>query len=395
MNHKGDTVVCIRIESEKVFSTKFQSWLHRLDKSQTISISNSESKVKMRTKLEPYMLDYFFRRLHDAAPLNEAHHKYMQDERKMSTEEIAVRGYCSFPEKPWNVAKFVLEKLPQLEKGKFGIPGFYKNKYGWNIAGSNGIMIPYRNEFNEVVGYQIRVDDPLNDVSINKDNYPTLQARVKKQPNLVQILDDGEILFEKKLTFAEPFIVEREGFTGEVKLVKGQRYFWLSSTHKNEGTGAGNPIPIHIAIPSKELNEWETQKLLDKNKTEYSTLRKAASVWVTEGALKADIAVEHLSKAYSEETLKELGTTMLATPGVNSWRMVIPVLEAMEVKMVNIAFDMDSMRNEQVALQLKEMLKELKKMKIHVNMVMWNIADGKGIDDVFCNLKFPQIKKMF
>nr|WP_285842939.1 DUF3854 domain-containing protein [Rummeliibacillus stabekisii] len=86
---------------------------------------------------------------------------------------------------------------------------------------------------------------------------------------------------------------------------------------------------------------------------------------------------------------------MLAAPGVNSWRMVIPVLEAMEVKTVNIAFDMDSMRNEQVALQLKEMLKELKQMKLHVNMVMWNIADGKGIDDVFCNLKFPQIKKMF
>lgn len=395
VNEKGDTVVCIREESDTVFSSKFQSWVHKLDGNQKVTVDVNHSSYKTRSKLEPYILDHLFRRLHEAAPLNEEHTQYMKDERKMSEKEIAIRGYGSFPDKPWNVADYVLEHFPQIEKVKYGVPGFYKTKYGWNIAGRKGIMIPYRNEFNEIVGYQIRVDHPMNDVSINKDHFPTLQARVKEQPDLVQVLHDGEILFEKHLELGKPLEVEAYGFTGQITLVKGQRYFWLSSANKQEGTGAGDPTPVHVAIPTDELARWEKQKIVDKDKSEYTTLRQAEVVWITEGALKADIAVEHISKAYTAEQLKELGTTMLAVPGVNSWRIVMPVLKAMGTKTVNIAFDMDSMRNPQVALQLKEMIKELKENQLHANMVMWNIADGKGIDDVFSDLKFPQIKKLF
>lgn len=41
-------------------------------------------------------------------------------------------------------------------------------------------------------------------------------------------------------------------------------------------------MPVHVAIPSWELKNWQI-----------GTIHKVETVWVTEGALKADIAVEH------------------------------------------------------------------------------------------------------
>ncbi|MGF9975514.1 DUF3854 domain-containing protein [Viridibacillus arvi] len=398
INEAGDTVVCIREESNIVFSNSFQSWVHKLNEKQNLSVKNSNNfSNKTREKLDSYMLNHFFRRLQEAAPLSDEHTQHMVSERKMSLEEIKVRAYGSFPKNPIKAASYVFDNFHQLEKIPYGVPGFYKGKgnQGWSIAGSNGILIPYRNEYNEVVGYQIRVDNPLNDVSINKERFPGLQARVKQQPNLVQILSDGEVLLERKVELGEVINVEHDGFKGEVKLVKGQRYFWLSSSNKNEGTGAGGPTPIHVAVPTKELKKWEQQVEDNKNSSEYTTLRKCKSVWISEGALKADIAIEHISKVYSEEQLKVLGDTMLAVPGVNSWRMVMPLLEKMEVEKVNIAFDMDSMYNEKVAFQLREMIKELKADNIHASLVMWNSDDGKGIDDLFSQLKYPNIKELF
>lgn len=97
------------------------------------------------------------------------------------------------------------------------------------------------------------------------------------------------------------------GSESGVKLVKGQRYFWLSSASKEDGTGAGDPLPVHVAVPTRQLNSWES-----------STLLKTNAVWITEGALKADIAVEHIIKVNKSEELEVIGSTFLAIPGVNT-----------------------------------------------------------------------------
>ena len=251
-------------------------------------------------------------------------------------------------------------------------------------------MIPYRNEYNEIVGFQIRVDQPLNDVEIDRGTIEDLKARVK-QPNIVQAFVNGEVVFEKSMelgqveqvTYVSPS-PDAQPLTGTVKLVKGKRYFWFSSGNRQNGTGAGDPSPVHVAVPTSQLKTWENGELL-----------KCESVWFTEGALKADISAEHIAKVYTSEELQEIGTTVLAVPGVNTWRTVMPVLENMGVKHVNIAIDMDVMTNPYVEYYLKELAIELKNKGYTANLVIWNGQDGKGIDDVLINRRLPQFRKLF
>ena len=389
INEKGDTVVCIRTESPIVFSQNFQSWIHRLEEKQTHDLEGMQQSIKTNKKVSSNLLDFVYRALLDCTTLQSVHHRHLTNEkRKMKDDEISIRGYRSFPDKPWESVKGITK---QIGYQRFpGIPGFFENQYGWTLAGFEGIMIPYRNEYNEIVGFQIRVDNPLNDVEINRGTIEGLKARVK-QPNVVQAFIDGEIIFEKSMELGQiedVTLVSQSSDTpslhGTVKLVKGQRYFWFSSGNKQNGTGAGDPSPVHVAVPTSQLKSWENGELL-----------KCESVWLTEGALKADISAEHIANVYKPEELQETGTTVLAVPGVNTWRTVMPVLENMGVKHVNIAFDMDVMTNPHVEYYLKELAIELKNKEYSANLVIWNEQDGKGIDDVLINRRLPQFRKLF
>lgn len=388
INEKGDTVVCIRTESPIVFSQNFQSWVHRLEEKQSHDLEGMQQSIKTNKKVPSNLLDFVYRSLMDCTTLKTEHHSHLMNEkRKMQEEEISIRGYRSFPQKPWEIVKEITKKIGY--KRFSGIPGFFENQYGWTLAGSEGIMIPYRNEYNEIVGFQIRVDNPLNDVEINRGMIEGLKARVK-QPNIVQAFIEGEIVFEETMQLGQVEEVSvlspssGESMLGSVKLVKGQRYFWFSSGNKQNGTGAGDPSPVHVAVPTSQLENWKNGELLE-----------CESVWLTEGALKADISAEHIANVYEPEELQTIGTTVLAVPGVNTWRTIMPVLEKIGVKHVNIAFDMDVMTNRHVEYYLKELAIELKNKGYSANLVIWNEQDGKGIDDVLINRRLPQFRKLF
>jgi len=383
INEKGDTVVCIREESKVVFSRNFQSWVHNLDNKKKVDLEGMKNKVKTNVKVPTSILDFMFRIMMEHTIVEDTHMEHLTHaNRGMSETEIALRQYRSFPQKPWIVVKDIMQQTGY--KRFSGIPGFYRNEFGWTIAGMPGILIPYRNQYNEIVGFQIRVDDAKNDVEINKQTAPYLKARVVKQPNLVQAFINGVQIWEKEMNVGETESVSVGAESGTVKLVKGQRYFWLSSASKEDGTGAGDPAPVHVAVPTSKLSKWKS-----------NTLHKAKTVWVTEGALKADIAVEHIANVYTPTERLNVGSTFLAVPGVNSWRLLMPLLAEMEVKHVNIAFDMDVMTNHHVEFYLKELVMELKEKGYSANLVIWNEKDGKGIDDVFVNRRIPQLRKLF
>ncbi|MEK5071666.1 DUF3854 domain-containing protein [Sporosarcina sp. FSL K6-1508] len=383
INEKGDTVACIRVESNIVFSHNFQSWIHRLVEKRDLDTKGLGDAVKTNKKVSSTILDSVYCMLIQSTDISESHYLHLSDtKRGMTAHEIQIRGYRSFPKKPWETVNDISKRTGYK---KFpGVPGFYRNQYGWTIAGMEGVMIPYRNHYNQIVGFQIRVDHPRNDVEINTGKIEYLKARVVKQPGLVQAYVDGEMVWEKEMKVRQTENVISGKDTGTVKLVKGQRYFWLSSATKEDGTGAGDPAPVHVAVPTSQLDTWES-----------STLHTADSVWITEGALKADIAVEHIEKVYKSEELKDIGSTVVAIPGVNTWRIVMPVLEEMGVKHVNIAFDMDAMSNPYVEYYLKELAIELKNKGYTANLAIWNENDGVGIDDVLINRRIPQLRKLF
>ncbi|MCM3619706.1 DUF3854 domain-containing protein [Sutcliffiella horikoshii] len=391
INKEGEAVACIRKESKTAFSknSACPSWLHFLKGNKRKLDVAATTEVEQNEKLNSSSLNKVYRALLDSTNLEDSHYKHLtSSKRGLSDQQVRNREYRSFPSKPWEVVKLI-EEATGISDFK-GVPGFYKAKgrYGeyWTINGNDGILIPFRNINNEIEGFQIRVDNPPNDVEIKRAK-EGLHARVIKQPNLVQVIFDGEIIQEVEMELKqENTITYNEKVIGWVKLTKGKRYFWFSSANKDCGTGPGNPAPVHVSVPSELLKKWEVGSPLKVN-----------TVWLGEGPLKGDIAVDLIVDLYDELELQDIGTTILSLPGVGSWRLAIPLLEEMGVEQVNICFDMDAISNPYVKKHLMEAAKELKAKGYRGNLVLWSEKENaSGIDDLLLKrTTVPQIKRLF
>ncbi len=137
----------------------------------------------------------------------------------------------------------------------------------------------------------------------------------------------------------------------------GKKYLWLSSAGKDRrGPGPGKPLPIHVPL----------------FKGDRSTVR------ITEGALKADVA-----------TILS-GTLTLGTPGL-AWRGVVAVLRQLEAKTARVAYDADASTNPNVAHCIQGVAANLQAEGFVVELELWDIADGKGIDDLLAAGKTPTV----
>jgi hypothetical protein len=91
---------------------------------------------------------------------------------------------------------------------------------------------------------------------------------------------------------------------------------------------------------------------------------------ITEGELKADVAT-----ALS-------GVLTIAVPGVTLWRQALSLLEALQPMRVLLAFDSDWRHNSHVARALTEAVQAMVNAGYIVRVETWDIAQGKGIDDL-------------
>lgn len=345
---------------------------------------NIEPLEQFLPKANAEKLHTVYSTLLDCLSLTDEHYYHLTSPSRGLTDEVIIaRGYKTLSARNASIVREIAERLGINDFS--GIPGFYLHKSDtsefWAIAGMEGILIPYRDQRNNIIGFQYRIDNPPNEI------HTRLQSRCRsellqvkfEQPNFVQVAYEGEIIFSGELELGESKIINYEGMPlCIITLKKGNRYFWLSSANKHKGTGVGNPAPVHVAVPSDELATWIR-----------GSLRKAKTVWVSEGALKCDIAVDLVKKLYSPEELDDIGTTFLALPGVNAFRLAFPILHEMGVTMVNLAFDMDAARNPQVQKAMIQFIKELKTQKIRVRLVLWN-DQYKGIDDLLLARQLPQ-----
>jgi hypothetical protein len=111
--------------------------------------------------------------------------------------------------------------------------------------------------------------------------------------------------------------------------------------------GCGSGAPVHVSHPEYFDN----------------------AVWVTEGALKADVAAIRLHKC------------VIAVAGVGNWSGVIPVIRELKPERVIISFDMDKNQNPAVRLHLDTLTACLLKRGIRTFEADWD-TDFKGIDDL-------------
>ncbi len=133
------------------------------------------------------------------------------------------------------------------------------------------------------------------------------------------------------------------------------RYLYVSSK-KHGGPGSGSPAHVPLGI-----------------------MGACPVVRITEGELKADVAW-----AMS-------GVPTLSFPGVASWRLVLPVLQALGCKTVRVAFDADAGSNTNVARALRDSVKELPSFGYVVELERWRLEQGKGIDDLLAAGGTPEV----
>lgn len=95
----------------------------------------------------------------------------------------------------------------------------------------------------------------------------------------------------------------------------------------------------------------------------------------------SDLIADLLPERFNKEELSEIGTTVLAIPGVNAWRIAMPVLKDMNVEKVYLAFDADLVENKKVRKALIDFATKLKQEGYNVIIAAWNPAQGKGLDD--------------
>jgi hypothetical protein len=339
-------------------------------------------------KLDEENLDRISRELQHHLTLSPEHLALLlAPERGMTVREVEIRGYRSFPEKPW-------EALSKVNQKDFdGYPGAYlaththgdKTREYWTLNRSKrggGILIPIHNERNHIVGWQIRLDHVLNVISTDTNYTDKFNCHLNHEEGIIKILWDGEIISE--IPEHSLAIGEKKAITikangqkitlGEISIKKGQKYFWLASGNKPRGTEAGNPLPIHVAVPTAIRQQLKPGQLL--------TVKK---VYITEGPIKADIAAEKMNEVF------------IGIPGLSAWRQAMQTIENMECEHAVLAFDMDIARKEELRDQIKlfkEKLEEMPRIQ-QVDIALWSEEQhGKGIDDVLLRGHFPQIRAL-
>jgi hypothetical protein len=104
-----------------------------------------------------------------------------------------------------------------------------------------------------------------------------------------------------------------------------------------------------------------------------------ATVRVTEGALKADVAT----------ALSGLLTIGLA--GVNGWPRAAALLKRLGAKTARVAFDADARHNPNVAAALRQLMRGLRSEGFVVELERWREEDGKGIDDLLAAGQRPEV----
>ena len=132
------------------------------------------------------------------------------------------------------------------------------------------------------------------------------------------------------------------------------KYAWLSSASQG---GATAGTPVHVARP-----------LTGKDKE-----KKSTRVWLTEGALKADIACDRLDEI------------VIAVPGVNAVSEYVPTLDALmergELLELVIALDSDWRDNPKVARARLLLAERAARIGATVWLADWS-QEHKGLDDL-------------
>ena len=432
VNVTGTKVICQRVPNEHKLDS-INGYLYYLDKNAKVNFNID--KYQERTtykKTDDNTLDLFYRAILLAYPLDKKHRQDLY-KRGMTDEMINLHGgrgfgtYYQFTKEslnngiphPYftqekyaldgekliinNVWNNMLKNLRESTNNSYyskdlwhGVPGFslqeitVKNRSYFSpiFKGPvDGLLVPYYNELNQLVGFQSRVDHVSTWTTITKDlpveeTEVYLNSKTRQYTIYRKITEDDRTKLATGVAKGNVVDIKVPDWQGnpqpyQFKIEEGGKYFWVSSS-KEDG-GASGRVPIEVAY-NPEIAKLDPSDPVQKQKIQ-DYIKKPKSIWLTEGGLKGLITASYLPKHFSNEDLDKFGRDVLAVAGVNSYRHFLPMLKKLNVKTVTTAYDMDFQHNEQVFNNYKSLIRMLRENGFKVRVANWNGDEAKGIDD--------------
>lgn len=305
---------------------------------------------------DPDTCDKVYRKFLELCPINKEHaEEWLGPKRQYTKEQVLNIGLRSVPASFDDMSAIINNMLEQgfsFDR----VPGFTKRlkqsgeqeneqDWYWTINAKEGYFIPVRDSSGRIV--RLRIATNSRNKYIWFSSNPTVYVK------------------GGKYHFYDPKLEEK------VQIEKKYRFLMSRG-------GAPSGAPINVVPPPRVLPLWEPGD-------EVTYHCKMDYVIVTEG--------EHKSNISSTK----LNMPVIGVPGVGNWREVVSIVKKWETKKIAIAYDMDALKseekangkNQQVFDHLVEFAKEMMQHGIEVVLWTWNISDGKGLDDVLLNGKYP------
>lgn len=386
INHDQTVVHCMRVPSDDSFDSIIgRQYRHYLDPNYTPKTKVEIVQVNSVDKKPDYHLNRVYRCLIEELSLSSFHVNHLRNTRHLNDEVIRNRQYRTMPgAERYKVAKALINRLSD-QSDLLGVPGFFvkEGTYGpyWTMSGSSGLMLPFRNIMNEITGWQIRVDDPPLELDMEgvikgeiirelepENGKRRAQCRVVIQEKELEVILKEK---DKKVCYSKS-----GQFVFSIQLKQGQRYWWWSSGSKDNGSSIGSPLPYHFSLPSPCLPYWKVGETPE-------SLIDCSEIWITEGAIKADKGADAMLKPF------------FGIPGVGAFPLLLEPLKKLGCKHVVLAFDADVVTTPEVQ-QALELCAEFfaAKTDMALSLAMWDISQGKGIDDLTDNGFLPQVSAM-
>lgn len=285
----GSFAICMRQSRGSDRRTRNGGFLHRLRLTEEIETRPSRPAPAPSIVTTPTVRHGVYIRLLEGLFLSGVHAAQLTD-RGLSEETITRNLYATVPDAR------LLAEVADAVAGEIlcsGVPGFWLDRDGWNIAARPGdLLIPVRNIEHQIVGIVMRSED------------------------------------------------------------SARRYRWLSSRDRAHGAPATASIHYSLRRSRDEVR----------------------FVIVTEGVLKADVVLE----------LEHAVDGVIGLPGVAfASAAVEQIVRALpNLTRARIAFDADFRTNDAVARALHTVISGLNGAGVSTDVMTWDPAAGKGLDDV-------------
>lgn len=439
INVTGTKVVCQRQPNDHPFKAT-GGYMYYLGKNFKVSFDISRQKpLSTHPKAKPEVLDMFYRAVMLSYPLSDKHRENLH-RRGLTDEMIKIRGERAFgtyyptkkdkngqivdyfsqakiepsinggPVKIISLWNGMLDNLKQATGNPkfthdycFGVPGFYNVEYPYNgktykipkfAPKVYGMLVPFYNEYNQIIGLQSRVDHVKESAEIIDSHVLGGKLYVDFNDNTreYKVSMSNAVGKGKSVVIAKGKIAPGQDIVNldyghmkyAIKLQKGGKYFWVSSAKQKDGAKSGSPVSVVYNPEIAKLNPTKVDSETG-NTTELDQIKdyakKPKAIWLTEGGLKAIVASNYLPKRFNQQQLDVIGRDFLAVGGVSQYSHFLPMLKKLNVTSVTTAYDMDFQENQQVKDNYRKLLKMLKQYGYKIRLANWDLSEAKGIDD--------------